>query len=134
MERTDSVWRKFEMMEEQAVVQWKDVLKDSGIDVVYALSPAAKGKVERPYHWLQDHLVRTARGRESRVSLKSFISTITNGFTRLQKRSRFFSMKKLLRKQRPVSKLCNPPALSHPGSSLLSRHWPGGEQFGVTLD
>jgi hypothetical protein len=27
--------------------------------VVYALSPAAKGKVERPYQWLQDHLVRT---------------------------------------------------------------------------
>jgi hypothetical protein len=23
------------------------------------LSPAAKGKVERPYHWLQDRIVRT---------------------------------------------------------------------------
>ena len=29
-------------------------------EVVYALSPAAKRKVERPYHWLQDdHLVKT---------------------------------------------------------------------------
>jgi len=46
-------------MEEQAVVQWKEVLKDLSIEVVYALSPAAKGKVERPYQWLQDHLVRT---------------------------------------------------------------------------
>jgi L-rhamnose mutarotase len=59
VERRDSVWRRLEMMEEQAVVQWKEVLKDLNIDVVYALSPAAKGKVERPYHWLQDHLVRT---------------------------------------------------------------------------
>ncbi len=30
-----------------------------GVDVVYALSPAAKGKVERPYRWLQDRVVRT---------------------------------------------------------------------------
>ena len=47
------------MKEEEAIVQWKEVLKDLGIDVVYALSPAAKGKIERPYRWLQDHLVRT---------------------------------------------------------------------------
>ena len=47
------------MTEEQALVQWKEVLKDLRIEVVYALSPAAKGKVERPYQWLQDHLVRT---------------------------------------------------------------------------
>jgi hypothetical protein len=25
----------------------------------YALSPQAKGKIERPYRWLQDRLVRT---------------------------------------------------------------------------
>ena len=59
VERRDSVWRKFETMKEQAVVQWKEVLNDLSIEVVYALSPVAKGKVERPYHWLQDHLVRT---------------------------------------------------------------------------
>ena len=29
------------------------------INVVYALSPQAKGKVERPYRWLQDRIVRT---------------------------------------------------------------------------
>ena len=40
-------------------MQWKEVLKDLNIKVIYALSPAAKGKVERPYQWLQDHLVRT---------------------------------------------------------------------------
>jgi hypothetical protein len=30
-----------------------------GVDVTYALSPQAKGKVERPYQWLQDRVVRT---------------------------------------------------------------------------
>ena len=59
VEKRDSVWRKFDTTEEQALVQWKEVLKDLSIEVVYALSPAAKGKVERPYQWLQDHLVRT---------------------------------------------------------------------------
>ncbi|OGO17762.1 MAG: hypothetical protein A2Z14_06790 [Chloroflexi bacterium RBG_16_48_8] len=29
------------------------------VDVTYALSPQAKGKVERPYRWLQDRMVRT---------------------------------------------------------------------------
>jgi hypothetical protein len=30
-----------------------------GVDVIYALSPQAKGKVERPYRWMQDRIVRT---------------------------------------------------------------------------
>ena len=29
------------------------------LEVTYALSPQAKGKVERPYRWLQDHVART---------------------------------------------------------------------------
>ncbi len=40
-------------------VQRKEVLKDLNIKVVYAMSPTAKGKVERAYQWLQDYLVRT---------------------------------------------------------------------------
>ncbi len=59
VERRDTVWQKSHVGEEEAVVQWKEVLKDLNIEVTYALSPAAKGKVERPYQWLQDHLVRT---------------------------------------------------------------------------
>ena len=59
VEKRDSVWKKFETTEEQALVQWKEVLKDLRVEVVYVLSPAAKGKGERPYEWLQDHLVRT---------------------------------------------------------------------------
>jgi hypothetical protein len=31
---------------------------DCGIKVTYALSPQAKGKIERPYGWIQDRLVR----------------------------------------------------------------------------
>lgn len=30
-----------------------------GIDITFALSPQAKGKIERPYHWMQDRTVRT---------------------------------------------------------------------------
>ena len=30
-----------------------------GVHVIYALSPQAKGKVERPFRWLQDRIVRT---------------------------------------------------------------------------
>ena len=40
-----------------------------GIKVRYALSPQAKGKIERPYRWLQDRLVRTcAREGVSQIS------------------------------------------------------------------
>ena len=39
--------------------QFKQVLKDCGTEVTYALSPQAKGKIERPYRWLQDRVVRT---------------------------------------------------------------------------
>ena len=39
--------------------QWKTVIKDCNIKPLYALSPQAKGKIERPYGWLQDHLIRT---------------------------------------------------------------------------
>ena len=30
-----------------------------GIKIIYALSPQAKGKIERPYRWIQDRVVRT---------------------------------------------------------------------------
>lgn len=39
--------------------QWRQVVKECGIKPIPALSPQAKGKIERPYGWLQDHLVRT---------------------------------------------------------------------------
>ena len=39
--------------------QWRQVLRQLHVDVTYALSPQAKGKIERPYRWLQDRIVRT---------------------------------------------------------------------------
>lgn len=40
--------------------QWRQVLKSCNVTPIYALSPQAKGKIERPYRWLQDRIVRTA--------------------------------------------------------------------------
>ena len=55
----DSFWRKHILQTDEANPQWRQVMKILGIEVSYALSPQAKGKVERPYRWLQDRIVRT---------------------------------------------------------------------------
>lgn len=55
----DSFWRKHHKLTDEATPQWKQVLDDCNVKVTYALSPQAKGKIERPYGWLQDRLVRT---------------------------------------------------------------------------
>ena len=55
----DSLWRKHYLVTDGIDPQWKQVAEELGIDVIYALSPQAKGKVERPYRWIQDRLVRT---------------------------------------------------------------------------
>jgi hypothetical protein len=55
----DSVWRKHVLQTDDVDTQWGKMMKRLGVDVIYALSPQAKGKVERPYRWLQDRIVRT---------------------------------------------------------------------------
>lgn len=55
----DSFWRKHILGTDEANPQWKQVMGILGVDVIYALSPQAKGKIERPYRWLQDRIVRT---------------------------------------------------------------------------
>ena len=55
----DSVWRKNVLETEDIITQWRQVLALLKVEVTYALSPQAKGKVERPYRWLQDRIVRT---------------------------------------------------------------------------
>ena len=50
---------RFERFTDDVDPQWKMVVKDCNIKPIYALSPQAKGKIERPYGWLQDHLIRT---------------------------------------------------------------------------
>jgi len=68
-----SVWTTYTKFTGDVDTQWDMLLKDLSVKPIFALSPEAKGKVERPYQWLQDHLVRTCvrygitdlkRGRE----------------------------------------------------------------------
>jgi len=49
-------------------LEWKQVLI-ACVKVTCALSPQAKGKVERPYGWLQDRIVRTC-AREGRKEIR----------------------------------------------------------------
>jgi hypothetical protein len=55
----DSIWREHHKLTDDVVPQWKQVLYDCNVQITYALSPQAKGKIERPYRWLQDRVVRT---------------------------------------------------------------------------
>jgi len=55
----DSIWRKHVLQTDDVDTQWGKMMHVLGVDVTYALSPQAKGKVERPYQWLQDRIVRT---------------------------------------------------------------------------
>jgi len=55
----DSVWRKNILNTDDIITQWRKVMAVLKVEVTYALSPQAKGKVERPYRWLQDRIVRT---------------------------------------------------------------------------
>ena len=63
----DSFWREHKKTTDESSPQWKKVLEDLNVKVTYALSPQAKGKIERPYQWLQDRLVRTC----ARENIKS---------------------------------------------------------------
>jgi len=55
----DSAWRKHVLETDDVVTQWRQMMATLGVEVTYALSPQAKGKIERPYRWLQDRIVRT---------------------------------------------------------------------------
>lgn len=48
----------YDKFTDEADPQFKQVQKELSIDSTYALSPQAKGKIERPYQWLQDRVVR----------------------------------------------------------------------------
>ena len=56
---THSPWYDYKKFTDDVDTQWKQVMKDCEVTPIYALSPQAKGKIERPYQWLQDHIVRT---------------------------------------------------------------------------
>jgi transposase len=59
VQKRDSFWRTHHLGTDEVDPQWRQVLREFKVDVIYALSPQAKGKVERPYRWLQDRIVRT---------------------------------------------------------------------------
>jgi len=55
----DSIWQEHRKTTDTVIPQWRQVLNDCNVEVTFALSPQAKGKIERPYQWLQDRIVRT---------------------------------------------------------------------------
>jgi len=55
----DSFWRKHVLQTDDVETQWGKMMAVLGVDVSFALSPQAKGKIERPYRWMQDRIVRT---------------------------------------------------------------------------
>jgi hypothetical protein len=59
VQERDSLWRKQVLRTDEIDPQWRQVMRLMGVEVTYAMSPQAKGKIERPYRWLQDRIVRT---------------------------------------------------------------------------
>jgi len=72
----------FKQFTDEVDPQWKQVLKDCGVSLTYALSPQAKGKVERPYRWLQDRIVRTAAKKQLTTleELRKVLSEMVNAY------------------------------------------------------
>ncbi|MFZ2095943.1 MAG: hypothetical protein WAV05_04820 [Anaerolineales bacterium] len=77
VQKRDSVWRKHVLLTDDIDPQWRQVMRLMGVDVTYALSPQAKGKVERPYRWLQDRIVRTC-ALEKLTTLEEVRSVLRN--------------------------------------------------------
>lgn len=80
----DSFWRKHVLETDDVDTQWKKVMEELSIKVSFALSPQAKGKIERPYRWLQDRIVRTciyenlSTIEEARLALKDEVNRYNN--------------------------------------------------------
>jgi len=72
----DSIWYTQTKGTDDVITQWKRVVESCGMKVWHASSPQAKGKIERPYRWLQDRIVRRCA--------KEGIKTIADGRRILQ--------------------------------------------------
>ena len=59
IEKRGSIWSKHYLKTDEVDPQWKKIMRECRVQVSYTLSPQAKGKIERPYRWLQDRIVRT---------------------------------------------------------------------------
>ena len=72
LKRNDSNWTLEEQLAgEQSPTQVGRALKDFGIGVIYALTPQAKGRVERLWGTLQDRLVSELRLADARTALEA---------------------------------------------------------------
>ena len=56
VQKRDSFWRNHHLETDEVDPQWKQVLRQLNVEVVYALSPQAKGKVERQHQYWQKRL------------------------------------------------------------------------------
>jgi len=77
----DSLWRKHYLLTDEVDTQWKMVLHECRVKPIYALSPQARGKIERPYRWLQDRIVRTC-ARERIKTIKEAEKVLEQEVTR----------------------------------------------------
>ena len=90
----DELHNKHHLMTDEAIPQWKQVCNDCVVEVIHALSPQAKGKIERPYGWIR--IISSVSAPETilkplpapiRLCSTRFINTITNGSIPPPKRS-----------------------------------------------
>ena len=81
IQKRDSFWRNHILETDDVDPQWRQVMHLMGVKVTYALSPQAKGKVERPYRWLQDRIVRTC-ALEKLVSMEEVRSVLMDEIDR----------------------------------------------------
>lgn len=81
IQKRDSFWRNHVLETDDVDPQWRQVMHLMGVKVTYALSPQAKGKVERPYRWLQDRIVRTC-ALEKLVSMEEVRSVLKDEIDR----------------------------------------------------
>ena len=82
-----SPWNQYTKFTDDVDPQWRQVLKDCEVKPIYALSPQAKGKIERPYQWLQDHIVRTC--------VRQGVTTITEARKILQYEVKQYNYKRV---------------------------------------
>ena len=75
-------WNNYTKFTDDINPQWKQVLQNCGVGLTYALSPQAKGKIERPYRWLQDRIVRIAAKEHitTLVGLRKVLKELVNTY------------------------------------------------------
>jgi len=75
-------WNNYTKFTDDVSPQWKQVLSECKVSAIYALSPQAKGKIERPYRWLQERIVRTAvkQNVKTIAGLKKILKELINTY------------------------------------------------------